>query len=99
MTYIGNTPLSETVIRLEARKSFALGLSLRDLSGFPLNITGVTLKIIAKIDPAAADATNFIANSTAEHLDEVGGMARFNIQATDVNVAPGEYPFAITMTS
>lgn len=103
MSYIGNGPQSETVLRLEARKSFALGLEIRDQSGRVLDITGASFRIVMKALPLrmtdTTDSDNLITNSIATIVDPTGGVARFSLQALDLNRVPGEYPFVIVMLS
>jgi hypothetical protein len=101
VTYLGNSPQATTVLRLEARKSFALSVWVRDANGRPLDISDTSLRIAMMkrlprgTDPG--DLTNLLAHITAERVDAVEGLARFHIQAADLNHAPGEYPFAIVM--
>jgi hypothetical protein len=101
VTYIGNSPQATTVLRLEARKSFALSVWVRDANGRPLDIEDTSLRIVMmKRLPRGADPgdpANLLANITAETVDAVEGLARFSLQAVDLNHAPGEYPFAIVM--
>jgi hypothetical protein len=86
---------------LEARKSFSLSVWVRDANGRPLEISDTSLRFVMMkklprgIDPG--DTTNLLAHITAETVDEVEGLARFSLQAADLNHAPGEYPFAIVM--
>lgn len=101
MAYLGNSPLQETVLRLEARKSFALGLRVCDSNGLPLDITSASLEIVMRKLPLAAkdpqDSKNLIWNSLALRVDPEGGVAMFHLQASDLDHAPGEYAFAIVM--
>jgi hypothetical protein len=101
VAYIGNSPASTTVLRLEARKSFALSVWIRDSNSQPLNITDVELRLVMKKLPLTedpGDAANLIINDVAEIVDVAGGLARFNLQATDLDHTPGEYPFALVFT-
>lgn len=102
MTYLGNSPEVQTVLRLEARKSFSLGMWIKDNLGHPLDITGVQIRIVARPKLVAADpgdAQNLIINSDAV-LEQPGqGYARFNIQASELDHTPGEYLFAIVMVA
>lgn len=102
MAYIGNSPQATTVLRLEARKSFALSVWIRDTNGRPLDITDTSLHLVMKklpIKSDTGDATNLIANSEAEIVDAAEGLARFSLQASDLDHTPGEYPFALVMNS
>jgi len=88
-----------TVLRLEARKSFALSVQVRDSSGRPLDLAGTALRLVVlKRLPAgtdSGDAANLLVDATAEIVDAADGRASFNLQATDLNHKPGEYPFAL----
>src|SRR4051812_6396270 len=100
MVTIGNSPSAVTVLRLEARKSFQLGIHLYDPGEHYANLTGCTLTIIAKPSPIDdnSDATNFLAfDSVANIPVPDAGYAVFNIQAATLDVTPGEYPFAIVL--
>ena len=102
MAYIGNTPNKETVLRLEARKSFALSVWIRDHHGRPLSVADAALRFVMKANlrqPAVPDdSDNLVINQLAEVVDEEQGLLRFNLQATDLNHTSGEYPFAIVLT-
>ncbi len=95
MAYIGNSPQETTVLRLEARKSFALSVWVRDANGRPLDISTTELRLVMKKLPE--DTANLITNAVAETVDAVEGFARFNLQASDLDHTAGEYPFALVM--
>ncbi|QDP44850.1 minor tail protein [Microbacterium phage Araxxi] len=99
MTYIGNTPQEQTVLRLEAAKSFSFNVWVQDQSGRALDITGATARIVMKkppFDPAdTSDTTNLITNDDAILVDAPVGLMRFDLQAADLNLAQGEYPYVI----
>src|SRR6478736_417872 len=100
MGYVGNVPQSDTVLRLEQRKSFALGLWIRDASGRLLDITGSEFRIVMRkkipnADPG--DGTNLIVNYFATMVDPTGGYCSFYLQAVDLDHPAGEYLYAIVM--
>lgn len=100
MATIGNSPSATTIIRVEARKSFSLGMHLSDPHGKPVDLTGCEMTIIAKPLPIDdnSDITNFLqANSQANISVPKLGYGSFNLQALTLNVDPGEYPFAIVL--
>lgn len=101
MAYLGNSPAREIVLRLEARKSFALAIFIKDRLGNALDITGVTLRLVVKpsLDGLLnhADTDNLIGNSTAEIVAAEAGYARLNLQGSDLAWEPGEYPFSLVM--
>lgn len=102
MTYIGNTPQDQTVLRLEAAKSFSFNVWVQDQTGRSLDITGATSRIIMKkppFDPAdLSDTSNLIVNDDAVMVDPAVGLMRFNLQAADLNHSAGEYPFSVVFT-
>ena len=102
MTYIGNTPQEQTVLRLEAAKSFSFNVWVQDQTGRSLDITGATARIIMKKPPFDesdfSDASNLITNDDALLVDPAVGLMRFNLQAADLNHSTGEYPFSVVFT-
>ena len=99
MSYLGNSPAQELVIRLEARKSFALGIFVRDTHGDALDITDAQLRIVMR-DPKSTgtdDSDNLILNNVAALVHPTKGYATFNLQATDLDHKPQEYPFSVIM--
>ena len=102
MATISNTPGSHTLLRVEARKSFVLAVQMHDWKGRYADLTGCSLRIVAKPEPVNddSDASNFLAtNSIASIPEPIKGYAVFAIQAVTLDVKPGEYPFAIVLTT
>lgn len=103
MAYIGNTPGRTTVIQLEARKSFSLGLWFMDQGGRPADLTGSSVRMVAKASPIDVtdtdDSDNLIVNSTATIVDAAQGYCTFDLQAAELDLEPTEYPFAIVLTT
>jgi hypothetical protein len=103
VAYIGNTPSSTTVIQVEARKSLSLSLWFMDANRRPADLTGCTVRMVAKQPPFRADDTtdadNLIDSSVAEFPSPELGYARFELQALELDLAPGEYPFVIVLVS
>ena len=101
MAYTGNSPSESTVLRLEARKSFAFSVHITDDRGRPLDITDAGLRMVMKKEPLdnldTADMKNLIQNSDAEIVDGPAGIFRFNLQASELNHLPGEYPYAMVL--
>ncbi len=101
MAYLGNSPSKETILRLEARKSFSFHLAVMDPERRPISLTGATLRIVMKQSPMDAadtdDGDNLIAADTAVLVDAARGLARFDIQASDLNLPTGEYQFAVVL--
>ena len=102
MSYLTNSPDDKVVLRLQARKSFALGLWIQDQNGNPLDITGVTIRlVIRKSVPkdTTNDSGNLISSSTAVIQDALAGYAKFSLQAAELDEQPGEYLFSIVLVS
>lgn len=97
MPTVGNTPKQQTVLRLEARKSFALALWIEDQNGRKLNISGTEIRIIAKKRPYTDETPNLILNDTAITSNPEVGYARFELQASDLDWDPGEYDYVVTL--
>lgn len=100
MTYVGNGPEDRVVLRLEARKSFALGLWIQDYNGRPLDILGATLRIVVRKrvgSDVVDDSANLIVNSMAQIITPSMGFARFEFQASDLDHPAGEYFYSIVM--
>jgi len=88
---LSNVPAAETPIRLAARKSFALGIYFY-VGTQPADITGhvFTLTVGPKRGSGAAVLTKVL-----EVVDGEAGYARLNLQATETDLAEGEYPYII----
>ena len=103
MVYIGNTPGRTTVIQLEARKSFSLGLWFMDQGGRPADLTSSGVRLVAKASPIDVtdtdDSDNLIVNSTATIVDAAQGYCTFDLQASELDLEPTEYPYAIVLTT
>jgi hypothetical protein len=102
MTYLGNSPEEQTILRLQARKSFQLALWMEDKNGNPLDIASSTLRMVVRKknfpSSTSSDADNLIVNSTAEIVTPALGYARFNLQASELDEAPGEYAYSIVLS-
>lgn len=100
MSALGTTsPAGETLITAEARKSFSFALWIKDHAGRMLDITDCTIRIIVKKPryKSADDTDNLIFNSEADLVSPTHGYARFNLQASDLDHKPGEYPYSIVL--
>ena len=99
MSTIGNSPSAVTTIRVEARKSFSLGLHVYDSAGRAADLSGCELTIVAKKDPEVlADSSNILLpNYLANIPTPRAGYALFALQASTLNVAPDEYEFSIVL--
>ena len=103
MAYLGNSPSKETILRLEARKSFSFSLAVKDTQRRAIDLTGATIRTIMKqlpLDSADVDdGDNLIADPVAVLTAPALGLARIDIQSADLNWPTGEYPFAVVLTA
>ena len=101
MAFATNSPVEQTVLRLQARKSLALGLWLVNRNDVPYDVAGCEFRLVirkAQIPAGVADdSANLIANSVAEMTMPAAGYVKFNLQASDLNHPPGEYAFSIVL--
>lgn len=103
MGLLGNSPERLTTFRLELRKSFSFSMRIQDAKCKPVDVTDYRFTFVMKQPPFQysdlEDLTNIIVNSEGILEDPTKGFIRFNFQASDLNVKPGEYPYAIVMNS
>ena len=103
MAQLGNTPNDTVTLRLQARKSFSLGLWIQDRAKHPMDIAGATFRIVMRpanrIPLSSDDASNLITNDLGVLVSPGLGFLRFNLQASDLDHKPGEYNFDIVMIS
>lgn len=98
MGYLGNAAHKPVVLQLEARKSFSLQLFLRDPNGRAADLTGCSLRIVAKSTPITSTETNLLeGDDVAVIEDPASGKAHFEIQALTLDLTPAEYAFAIVL--
>lgn len=95
---LGNTPRSQTHLRLTARKSYALGLHFFDAgTKAAINIAGSTFRLVA-VAPKRKGG-HVVLDKTATLVAPLQGKAQVNLQAAELNLAPDEYEFDVTMIS
>ena len=100
MSQLSNTPSQLTMIQLEARKSFSLGLWFKTLDKGVRNVVDLTGSTITFVMASSKRfGGTIVVDKDAELLQPEVGYARLNVQAEDLDLAPAEYPFIITLTS
>jgi len=101
MAQLTNSPEEVTILRLKARKSFALGIFIADDNDHALDITGATLRLVVRKPQipytVVDDSANLIVSAVATLTDPLAGYATFNLQAAELEDPPGEYAFSITL--
>ncbi|USH45480.1 minor tail protein [Microbacterium phage DoTi] len=93
---IFNSPQDSSVIEVEARKSLAFGIWFTDSRGWAVDLTGASVTMtVTKFDRYRQHVVLF---STAAHMaDAQVGYCTFNVQASELDVKPSTYQFAITL--
>ena len=99
---LSSSPDEQLVLRLEQRKSFSFAVVFRQQNGKPVDITGATLTLdflanLAKLQRPEEILPIDIVTVAATILEPAFGAARFNVQADDLALAPGNYPYTITL--
>lgn len=93
---LGNSPTQHTLLRLEARKSFSLGVVLYDPDGRPVDLTDCQLRLVA----AGPEGANLFAGDDEAIVDEpTDGYARFEVQASTLDHPAGEYPYVLVLVA
>lgn len=96
MAAVSNTPQERLILRMAARKSWALGLYLHTETGAPIDVTDAVITLVtATVSPGGTITP--VLTSTAEPVAPMSGHVRFSIQAEDTDLAEGEYRSTITM--
>lgn len=96
MALLTNSP-AETRMRLMARESFSLTVMLQLASGKPAVITDHSFNFVL-VTPLYQGGAVLI-NQPLEIMDDSEGWTRLVLQATDMDIPPGEYPFAISVVT
>jgi len=102
MATAGNSPQSRPVLELEARKSFSFGVWIQDQNSNPLDISGATLRFVARkqvTSDVIDDSDNLITNAQATIIAPSLGYGIFAFQASELDWTPGEYQFTIVIIS
>lgn len=97
MGTLGNTPRRHTILTLEAAKSFAFGMQFRTVQRDYVDLTDCTVRFVMDNPQHLGGAT--LLDVTSEDLDPVLGLTQFNLQALDLDRAPGSYPFCVVLVS
>lgn len=90
---LGNTPRQETPFFVDANKSFAFGILFEKADGTPYNLMGMGARLVIA-DSSGSEVVNVV--NDAVDLDN--GHIQFNLQAEDLALDPGTYPYDITLT-
>ena len=97
MSYLSNSHLGANVtMRLEQSKSFSFNVQIMDPRGRKIDCTGCVLRFTMERStyPQAV-----VLSKLPGSKDEELGFYTFNFQAKELELAEGEYPYAIVLTS
>lgn len=97
---LGNTPARHHVFQLEQNKSFAFLMKFHlkvvvDDVYLPYSLVGASVRLVMR-EPEYRGG-GILLDVTAESVDAAAGTARFSLQAADLSMEPGEYPYDITL--
>ena len=97
MGRLGNTPLRHTNFFLDRGKSFAFTMSFVDKAGLPHDLTESVVRIVVEEPQYFGGAEVISMPAFEENLP--GGVVRFQFQAEDLLLEPGEYPYDVTLVA
>lgn len=92
---LGNTPRRETVIAVEANKSYAFGLNFKTPDGLPVDLTACEVRLVAAEAPHVGGTE--VMSLVATSQEPTTGFTQFNMQAEDLALEPGSYPYDVTL--
>lgn len=92
-----NLPNQHTMLRLAARKSFAVTVNFIDgVCDKPLNMEGAEIRLtIGQTYPQ----TGVLLEKSPALLNGQQGFARFDLQATELDLPAGEYPYELVVVA
>jgi len=96
MPYLSNSPQDVTVFEAEARKSFAIGVWLKDSNKNPVDLTDTSTTFTLGTVDAYGIATALVSVTAIIVAPGLGYMT-FNLQADDLDLKPGTYYFTTTL--
>lgn len=96
MGTLRNTPSQPAMMTLAARKSFSFTVQFLDENGVPLSLVGATASFtIGQQHYSDTPILTQMADTTL--ADDA--LALFNLQASQLDLAPGVYPYEIVVTT
>ena len=95
MGLLSNSHLGVNVtIRLEQRKSYTFTVHVIGPDGSPIDCTGSTFSFVAE---RSTYPNEVVLDLAPTRMMGPKGFLTFDIQASELELDPGEYPYAITM--
>lgn len=95
MSQLGNSPRSHTTLTLERAKSFAFGMRFRDTRRHPVDVDAAEVRLVIS-KPRHRGGEQLVVKD-AEVVDAALGLIQFPLQAADLDLAEGEYPFVVVL--
>lgn len=95
MVQIRTSPSEHSFLMLEARKSCSFSISLVDGNGAPISLAGGSITLA--ISPVVRAATELPLLTVTAEPTGAEGVSQFNLQASVLDLTPGEFDFAITV--
>ncbi len=96
MATLSNTPQQPALLTLAARKSFSFTVQFLDADDRPLNLSGASASFT--IGEQAYSATPILTQPASAVIGSEA-LALFNLQASQLDLVPGPYPFEIVVTT
>lgn len=93
---LSNTPQQQQMMKLAARKSFSFTVQFLGENDLPLSLTNTEVSFT--IGEQAYSDQPVLTQQSSEILISKG-VALFNLQASQLDLTPGIYPFEITVTT
>ena len=97
MVLLSNSPREATILEAEARKSFAVNIRVLSRAQLPVDISDGTMTLVASRERRGLPP-EIVINRPATLIDPEQGLARFNLQASDLNLRAASYPMTVTLT-
>ena len=97
MAYLSNSHLgADVTMRLEQRKSYTFSLQVRDPKQRKLDCTGCTFRFVME---QTSFPQSVVLDKQPATKDLENGFVTFNFQASELDLEPGEYPYALVALS
>lgn len=92
---LGNTPRRETNFYVEASKSYSFGMHFQTPDQQPVDLTDCVLRLVAAQTQQVGGSE--VLSKVAVSADPRTGFTQFNLQAEDLALEPGSYPYDVTI--
>lgn len=94
---LGNTPLAETTISVEASKSYTFGLWFKAGDGSVVDLQGSEVRFVATSGPTrrGSEVLSLVGVPVLGQPD----MVQFQFQAADLALAPNPYAYDVTLVT